>query len=83
MHIPVVSRDEYKGKSGNGDWADCLLQLDGDFGEFLDKTDALGLRESTIVVFAGDNGNEEMPSKEVADCVRLLLLAINSFCGSI
>ena len=60
MHIPVVPRDEYKGKSGNGDWADCLLQLDGDFGELLDKLDALGLRDNTIVVFAGDNGNEEM-----------------------
>jgi hypothetical protein len=40
MHVPVVPRDEYKGKSGNGDWGDCLLQLDGDFGQFLDKTDA-------------------------------------------
>ncbi len=60
MHIPVVPRDEYKGKSGNGDWADCLLQLDGDFGALLDKLDALGLRDNTIVVFAGDNGNEEM-----------------------
>jgi len=60
MHIPVVPRDEYKGKSSNGDWGDCLLQLDGDFGEFLDKTDTLGLRDNTIVVFAGDNGNEEM-----------------------
>jgi arylsulfatase A-like enzyme len=60
MHIPVVPRDEYKGKSGNGDWADSLLQLDGDFGELLDKIAALGLAENTIVVFAGDNGNEEM-----------------------
>jgi len=24
MHIPVVPRDEYKGKSSQGDWADCL-----------------------------------------------------------
>jgi arylsulfatase A-like enzyme len=60
MHIPVVPRDDYKGKSGNGDWADSLLQLDGDFGELLDKIDGLGLRDNTIVVFAGDNGNEEM-----------------------
>src|SRR5271170_3283 len=60
MHLPDVPRDEYKGKSGNGDFADCMLQLDGDFGEFLDKIDALGLRDNTIVVFAGDNGAEEM-----------------------
>jgi len=59
MHLPVVPRNEYKGKSGNGDWADCLLQLDGDFGDLLDKIEALALRDRTIVVFAGDNGNEE------------------------
>jgi len=56
MHIPVVPRDEYRGKSRNGDWGDSLLQLDGDFGDLLDKIDALGQRENTIVVFAGDNG---------------------------
>lgn len=60
MHIPVVPRDEYKGKSGQGDWADCLLQLDGDFGDILDRLDELGISDNTIVVFAGDNGNEEM-----------------------
>jgi arylsulfatase len=60
MHIPVVPRDEYKGKSGQGDWADSLLQLDGDFGDILDKLDELGISDNTIVVFAGDNGNEEM-----------------------
>jgi arylsulfatase len=60
MHIPVVPRDEHKGKSGNGDWADCLLELDGDFGDLLDKVDALRIRDNTIIVFAGDNGNEEM-----------------------
>jgi arylsulfatase len=60
MHIPVVPRDEYRGRSGNGDWSDCLLQLDGDFGDVLDKIDALGLRDKTIIVFAGDNGNEEL-----------------------
>ena len=62
MHLPVVPREEYKGKSGHGDWADCLLQLDGDFGLLLDKLDELGLREDTVVIFAGDNGNEEVLS---------------------
>ena len=54
------SREVYRGQSGNGNWADCLLQLDGDFGDLLDKLDELGLRDNTIVVFAADNGPEEM-----------------------
>jgi arylsulfatase A-like enzyme len=59
LHLPNVPRDEYKGKSGNGQWADCLLQLDGDFGVLLDELTRLKLDEDTIVVLAGDNGNEE------------------------
>lgn len=62
LHMPVVPRDEYKGKSGQGDWADSLLELDGDFGDLLDKVDQLGLRNNTLIVFAGDNGNEEILS---------------------
>ncbi len=67
MHMPTQPRPEYRGRSGHGDWADSLLQLDGDFGLFLDKLDELGLRENTIVIFAGDNGNEEyLPDRGTA-----------------
>ncbi len=59
MHMPTDPRNEFKGKSGNGDWADCLLELDADFGELLDTLTELHLAEDTIVVFAGDNGPEE------------------------
>ena len=60
MHLPNTPRDEFKGKSGKGDWADCLLELDHDFGEILDVLDRLQIADNTIVVFAGDNGPEEM-----------------------
>jgi arylsulfatase A-like enzyme len=59
MHFPTVPRDEFKGKSGVGEWADCLLELDGDFGTLLDLLDDLGIAEDTVVIFAGDNGAEE------------------------
>lgn len=61
LHIPAVPSDEYKGKSGNGDWADCLLELDGHFAELLGQLEVLGVADDTIVVFFGDNGNEEFP----------------------
>jgi len=60
MHMPVVPRDEFKGTSGNGDWADSLLELDADFGTLLELLDTLGVAEITLVVFAGDNGPEEV-----------------------
>ena len=60
LHWPTVPRDEFKGQSGNGDFADSLLELDHDLGELLDYLDELGIADRTIVVFAGDNGAEEM-----------------------
>lgn len=68
MHTPVVPRDEFKGKTGYGDFADSLAQLDADFGtllDFLATTDdprnaGRKLAQTTIVVFAGDNGPEDI-----------------------
>jgi arylsulfatase len=59
MHMPVIPREEFKGKTGQGDWADSLLELDTDFGALLDLLDELGVADDTIVVFAGDNGPED------------------------
>jgi len=60
MHMPVIPREEFKGQTGQGDWADSLLELDTDFGTLLDLLDELGLAGNTLVVFAGDNGPEEV-----------------------
>ena len=59
MHLPTIPRAEFKGRTGHGDWADCLLQLDADFGALLDELNSLGVADNTIVVFSGDNGPEE------------------------
>jgi arylsulfatase len=58
--MPVIPREEFSGRSGQGDWADSLLELDADFGTLLDLLDELGVAENTLVVFAGDNGPEEV-----------------------
>jgi len=60
MHMPVIPRPEFKGRSGQGDWADALMELDADFGTLLDLLDELGVAEHTLVVFAGDNGPEDV-----------------------
>jgi len=59
MHLPNVPRDEFKGKTGQGDYADSLAELDHDFGELLDHLHKVGARDNTIVVFFADNGPEE------------------------
>jgi arylsulfatase A-like enzyme len=60
MHMPVIPREEFKGRTGQGDWADSLLELDSDFGVLLDLLDELGITDNTLVVFAGDNGPEDV-----------------------
>ncbi len=42
MHMPVIPRAEFKGQTGQGEWADSLLELHTDFGTLLDLLDELG-----------------------------------------
>ncbi|MEH6581505.1 MAG: sulfatase-like hydrolase/transferase [Halioglobus sp.] len=49
------------GKTGNGSWADLLLQVDTYTGRLLDTVDELGIRDNTIFIFTADNGPEAMP----------------------
>ena len=51
----MIPRGEFKGGTGRGDWAECLLELDSDFDTLLDLIDALDIADDTVVVFAGDN----------------------------
>ena len=57
-HLPTLPNPAFAGKTGNGDWADMLAEMDHNVGEMLDAVDRLGIRDSTIVIFASDNGPE-------------------------
>ncbi len=57
-HEPVDAHPDYKGKTGNGSFADVLAQTDAYVGELLDTVDKLGLKENTIFIFTSDNGRE-------------------------
>jgi arylsulfatase len=57
-HMPVTAHPDFKGKTGNGDFADVLAQLDVYVGRVLDEVDRLGIRDDTIFIFTSDNGPE-------------------------
>jgi arylsulfatase len=57
-HEPVDAHPDFKGKTGNGSFADVLAQTDAYVGELLDTVDELGLKDNTIVIFTSDNGRE-------------------------
>jgi len=58
VHIPTLPNPAFAGKTGNGDWADVLTEMDYNVGQMLDAVDRLGIRDNTIVIFASDNGPE-------------------------
>jgi len=57
-HLPVDPHPDFKGKTGNGPYADVLAQVDEYVGDLIDAVDDLGIRENTIFIFTSDNGPE-------------------------
>lgn len=55
-HVPTYPHPDFLGASGVSWYYDCIAELDYRVGQLLDKLDALGERENTIVIFTSDNG---------------------------
>ncbi|HEX6003403.1 MAG TPA: arylsulfatase [Burkholderiales bacterium] len=58
LHYPTLPHPDFAGRTGAGDFADALAEMDSRVGEILDAIDALGIAANTIVIFASDNGPE-------------------------
>ncbi|PYQ55053.1 MAG: arylsulfatase [Acidobacteria bacterium] len=58
MHMPPLPNAEFAGRTGNGDWADCLAEMDHRTGQVLDAIQDAGIEDNTLVIFASDNGPE-------------------------
>ena len=57
MHFRTHCADKHKGKSGGqGDYNDVMVAHDEHIGAMLDKLDALGIADNTIVMYSTDNG---------------------------
>jgi arylsulfatase len=56
VHVPALPSAAFAGTTGNGDFADCLAEMDANVGRLLDAVDELRIRDDTIVVFTSDNG---------------------------
>ena len=63
-HFPVTASQEFRGKSGNGQWADILMQIDAYVGELLDAVHQAGQEDKTIIIFTADNGPEMLPDQQ-------------------
>ncbi|MGA8499409.1 MAG: arylsulfatase [Xanthobacteraceae bacterium] len=60
MHVWTHLKAASEGKTGLGIYPDGMVELDGYVGQLLEKLNALGVANDTIVVFTTDNGAEEI-----------------------
>ena len=58
LHYPTLPHRDFAGRSGAGDFADAMMEMDHRVGEMVDAVAALGLAEDTLVIFGSDNGPE-------------------------
>jgi arylsulfatase A-like enzyme len=58
VHFPSLPNPKFEGKTGYGDFPDCLAEMDAHVGDLIDAVDSLGIRDNTIVIFTSDNGPE-------------------------
>jgi arylsulfatase A-like enzyme len=58
MHMPTLPNPDFAGKTGNGDWADCLVEMDYRVSQILDAIKQAGIEDNTLVVLTSDNGPE-------------------------
>ena len=58
LHFPTIPHREFAGKTGKGDFADSLIEMDERVGQIIDAIDARGLTDNTVFIFASDNGPE-------------------------
>ena len=60
VHVPTLPHPDFKGKTGNGRFADVLAEMDHRVGQVLDAIDDLKVRDNTIVIWMSENGPEEV-----------------------
>ena len=68
MHVFTHVRESMKGQSGmpGNEYADGMIEHDGDVGKLLKALDDLGITNNTIVVYSTDNGPNQFSWPDAA-----------------
>jgi len=66
-HSPIIPNDQFKGKSGIGDYGDWVMEMDWTVGEVMNALERTGLAKDTLVIFTSDNGPENWNYEEARD----------------
>ncbi|KQP14504.1 arylsulfatase [Pseudorhodoferax sp. Leaf265] len=58
LHFPTLPHAEFAGRTGHGDFADAMAEMDHRVGQIVDEVERLGIANDTLFVFCSDNGPE-------------------------
>ena len=58
LHYPTIPHHDFAGRTGAGDFADSMVEMDHRVGQLVDEIETLGIRNDTVLIFASDNGPE-------------------------
>ena len=58
LHFPTIPHNDFAGRTGAGDFADSMVEMDHRVGQVVAEVDRLGLSEDTLLIFCSDNGPE-------------------------
>lgn len=58
LHFPTLPHPEFAGRTGAGDFADSVAEMDFRVGQIVDALERLNLSQDTLLMFGSDNGPE-------------------------
>lgn len=58
LHFPTLPHRDFAGRTGAGDFADSMVEMDYRVGQVVHEIDRLGLAADTMLIFCSDNGPE-------------------------
>ncbi len=58
LHFPTLPHRDFAGRTGAGDFADAMVEMDHRVGQIADAVDRLGIADDTLFIFCSDNGPE-------------------------
>jgi len=67
VHHPPTAHDDFEGKSGNGPFADMMIEHDYRVGKVIDAIKSAGIEENTIIIYASDNGPDRAYYPDIGD----------------
>ena len=57
-HLPWSPTDEFRGKSGAGNYGDLMAEVDAVVGRINNLVRSLGIEKETLIIFTSDNGSQ-------------------------